>query len=550
MKATLGVVLVGMVAWMAAYAALAEEPATALPTTVVAVSLFKNGLGFMAREAPLPRGDVTVLVDGLPAPVHGTLWVETRGDGGALKDLIAFERESVQQLPALTVAELLEANVGETVEARYGGTSVIRGKILAVPESRPAPPSTPAPRYALSPSMLPSGEAASLVLFDTPNGMVALNKNAIDQLSRVGGPLKTTVPRKKRATALHARATNASGAARLVIQYLARGISWAPSYVIDISEPKTARITAKAEIVNDLDDLDNVAVKFITGYPNIQFADVTDPMALREDLATFLASLANPPSAGQPGARRAVVMQNLGGSMAGQTMPGVPTNALEGQATEELFFYERKGVSLKNGERGYYPMFTAESPYDHVYQWKIGDTLDEQERQRAEDARDAERGEEIWHSVRLTNGGRVPWTTAPAMTVQAGQPLGQDVLYYTSAGGKTTVKITRAVDIKAERTELEVDRKRNAATFYGSSYTLLTVRGQLKVTNFKDRSVTLTITKDLSGEVVTSSPAAKVQQLAKGLKKANPHSQLTWELPINARGKADVDYTYRVYVRE
>ena len=155
-----------------------------------------------------------------------------------------------------------------------------------------------------------------------------------------------------------------------------------------------------------------------------------------------------------------------------------------------------------------------------------------------------------WHSVRLVNPGTVPWTTAPAMTMQGGQVLGQDLVYYTSVGGKATVKITQAVDIKAERAEFEVDRKRNAATLFGSSYALLTVRGQLNVANFKNKDVTLTINRDLSGEVVKTSPAARVDQVAKGLRKANPRSLLRWEIPIKARDKAEVEYVYRVYVRD
>ncbi len=191
-----------------------------------------------------------------------------------------------------------------------------------------------------------------------------------------------------------------------------------------------------------------------------------------------------------------------------------------------------------------------DAPYDHVYEWKIGDTLDEQERARGGDPREPEKAEEVWHSLRLANTGRVPWTTAPAMTVQGGQVLGQDLLYYTSAGGKTTVKITQAVDIKAERAEVEVERKRNAATFFGQSYALVTVRGQLKVANFKNRDVTLTIAKDVSGELVKTSPEAKVEQVVKGLRKANPHALLSWEVPIKARDRAEVEYTYRVYVRD
>src|SRR5262245_12794750 len=110
MNAKLCAVLIGIVVWMVAWmgtGSTGAEDVPRLPTTVVGVSLFKNGLGFMAREARLPKGDATVVIDGLPAPVHGTLWVQTRGDATALTDLVAFERESIERVPALTVAELL-----------------------------------------------------------------------------------------------------------------------------------------------------------------------------------------------------------------------------------------------------------------------------------------------------------------------------------------------------------------------------------------------------------------------------------------------------------
>src|SRR5439155_27186006 len=124
-------------------------------TTLVAASLFKNGLGFMAREGDLPDGEASVLVEGLPAAVHGTLWVYARGDGAMVRDLVAFERESARRVPALGVAELLEANIGDVVDARLGGDKVIRGKILAVPASRPAapPPAAPPGRSPYPPAL-------------------------------------------------------------------------------------------------------------------------------------------------------------------------------------------------------------------------------------------------------------------------------------------------------------------------------------------------------------------------------------------------------------
>ena len=172
----------------------ADADVAPLKTKLIVASLFKNGVGFMTREAELPGGDVKMLVEGLPAPAHGTFWVYPRGTA-VVRDLVAFERESSQSMPALSVAELLEANVGETVEVRLSGKDTIQGTIVAVPANRPAaPPSTSPGRYPHVAGVQP-GETASLVLVQTANGMVALNKKTIEHIIRVGGPLKTTVDR-------------------------------------------------------------------------------------------------------------------------------------------------------------------------------------------------------------------------------------------------------------------------------------------------------------------------------------------------------------------
>src|SRR5262245_32715693 len=112
MNAKLSAVVVIVLVSVAASSAWGETPVQSLKTTLVTASLFKNGLGYVSREAALPKGDGEALIEGLPAAVHGTLWVYTRGDGTAVRDLVAFERESAQPTPAVSVAELLEANVG------------------------------------------------------------------------------------------------------------------------------------------------------------------------------------------------------------------------------------------------------------------------------------------------------------------------------------------------------------------------------------------------------------------------------------------------------
>lgn len=523
-----------------------ENRRPVLSTKLTTISLFKNGLGFVSRQAELPKGDVAVLMDGLPEVLHGTLWAYSP-DGAEVRSLVASDNEKVESTEAIDVSELLEANVGQFVELKTADKETIKGKILSVPAGRENPRNYPPAPYQnyIQPS--------TLVLIQTDNGMVALNKSDVRQITVTGASLKTAMNQKKKETMLQLRAENPSGKGHLQLQYLTRGITWAPSSVIDISDPAQAHVSARAEIINELEDMDHVTVNLITGYPNLQFTDIIDPMALRGDLAAFLNNLANRSQVGYRSRSSAVMQQQAvlsNAAPAEEALPGYAATPLEGQSQEELFFYEQKDVTLRKGERGYYPLYTMDVPYEHVYEWKITNTLNEEERYNYNNQQQQPPpAEVVWHSLRLSNAGGVPWTTSPAMVVQNGQVLGQDIVYYTSPGGKTLVKITQAVDVKAEQAEYETDRARGAAKFFDSNYDLVTVKGSLKVSNFKNKDIVLTITKELSGEVVQSSPQARISQIAKGLKSVNQNNVLTWEVPVKARGNVEIEYQYHVYIR-
>jgi hypothetical protein len=157
--------------------------------------------------------------------------------------------------------------------------------------------------------------------------------------------------------------------------------------------------------------------------------------------------------------------------------------------------------------------------------------------------------QEVWHCIRLDNVMKMPWTTAPAEIIKDGAILGQDTLNYTPVKEKATVKITRAVNVKAEQVELEKDRKRDSAQWYGYHYDLITVEGKLSVTNYQEKPIALEITKMLSGEVKTMQPEAKLEKLAKSLRAVNPNIKLTWSAELEPAEKKDFTYNYEVYVR-
>ena len=105
------------------------------------------------------------------------------------------------------------------------------------------------------------------------------------------------------------------------------------------------------------------------------------------------------------------------------------------------------------------------------------------------------------------------------------------------------------MNLLAEQAEFEIDRQRNAATFYGRQYDRVKVKGELKLINRLEKNVNVEVTKDLSGEVIETSPQAKDVTTAKGLKRVNTGHRLTWSIELEAGEETTLTYVYEVFVR-
>jgi hypothetical protein len=539
-----------------------DDPVQA-PTRIERVALFKNGLGFFVAESTLPDATGPVVMGPFPAASHGTFWVAYPANVG-LENLVARETVIEDSVEAITVAELLKANIGKKVRVHvsYEDKVVAEGTIVHFPEDREP---TEGDAYVTGGASVPWGRPggpgqSQLMLIETAEGVVAIAPHAIWRVEFPDKDIARSFTRKLKAAQLHAHLNKPAPGGVLTTTYLAKGITWAPSYTIDVSDPKKGRLSAKATIINEAADLDAVDVTLVTGFPNLRFADVLSPFALKENLAQFLQSLTRGESR-REGEGRSVVTQNVmyfggtggfGGGLGGAAMPqpAVPDYraAAAGQAAEDLFLYPLDDVTLEKKEVGYYPLFTESVPYTHIYQWEIPDYVTEGERYLPRPEEPRERPEEVWHSVRIENTTKVPWTTAPAETVQNGQILGQDILSYTPSGGEATVRITQAVSVKATQAEVETARERNAAQFYRRQYDLLSIEGTLSVENFLAKSITLEITKTVSGEVKASAPKADIEKVARGLRGVNPVNVLTWTLELKPGQAQDVTYAYQVYL--
>jgi len=539
--------------------AMAEE-AQEVKLKIDRVALFKNGLGYFSSTGKLPRKVTSVNFGQLPIPTLGTFWVGY-SKNVALRGLFTSMDEVTELVPASDVAQVLSANIGKRVEITIGERAV-EGTVLAVTQAPAPEPPSPYVMDVRPPDgrrRRPyAGTSLQVVIIKTRMGVVTLNARSITLADIEGEDVKTSIPVRVRRPRIRMELEKEAGGEKVGLSYLARGITWSASYIIDLSDPKKAKFTAKALVINEVADLEAVHLDLVTGFPHIQFGHINSPQAMSQNLAEFLNALQQRPGdlargrgiASNIMMQQAVSFDEYGVMPGGAPMPGYST-AAEGTVAEDLFYYPVEKFTLKRGETAYLPLFTAEVPYEHIYVWKIGDSLDTRDRyQGRRQEEDEGLAEKVWHCCRLTNDMDMPWTTAPAEFVKDGRFIGQDTCRYTAAGTRATVRINRAMNIIVDKAETEIERKRNAGNFYGYSYDLVKVKGQLKLKSRLDRVANVEVTKELSGEVKETTPPAKDIPTAKGLKRVNPRHTLVWQIELKKGEEKTLTYIYEVYVRK
>lgn len=546
-----------------AISAPAAEPADPprVQTRLERVALFKNGLGYFVRRGELSASPTAALLGPFAAPAHGTFWVNTPATAGLESVIVHETRVKGEEVDARSMAELLKANVGRTVTVWTDaeGKAPLTGTLLSyAPEPPLSLPPTPLHRMgttrsddssALYSAYRPVYGRGDYVLIKTANGVVSISPSAVTRVFFTGEAATryhTEVPGSGVDLTVRLRSPHPDDWVSL--SYLAKGITWAPSYLVDISDPKLAKLSASALIVDEAEDLTDTHVDLITGFPNLQFAEVTSPIAKHTDLAAFLQQLTGGGYRAPVGATANVLSQAVTfGRAEAAPVPEYGLPAM-GEQVEDLFFYPLEHVTLRAGDTGYYPLFTISVPYVQVYQWTITDYIDQADRYNPQPTTPDSR-EIVWHSVRLTNTSQVPWTTAPAETVKNGQILGQDTLNYTPPKAEETLRITQAVNVRAEQRELETAREVDAVRLYGVHFDRVTVTGTLRVSNYKADPITLEVKKTVSGKVTSTTPTAKVRTLASGIARMNATQELTWIIALKPGQKQEITYTYQALIR-
>lgn len=495
-------------------ASLVINPALASPEIVTA-SLFKNGYALVVRKVPV-SGSTTTVTE-IPQAALGTFWITSSGDV-KIVELVATQEERSESVKAASFDEFLRLNIGKDVLLQTVNLGMIEGRIFNI-----------------------QGET---LMLEKAGAHIMISRSEIRSVT-IGREAVTTSSVKRMQRVLRFSTT---GKGDLLLFGLERGMTWAPAYAVELETDKRLSLTAKSTILNDLGDVQNIEINLVTGFPNVPWATLSEPLLSGQSVDQFTNFLASTgiPDAGFRG-RRDAMSQNMapGGALGGFDQ-SFAVNTGTGTQSEDLFFYSRPGVTLKKGDRGAYILFQAKSDYSHLYTTEIPDNVADNVRYVAR----PEAPNDVWHSLKLTNTSGQPLTTAPVTVFKQGKLLGQDTLMFTSAGAPLMIKMSKALDIRVEANEEELERQRAALRLpNGSVFDLVTLKGTVSIRSYKQEAVDMRVQKELTGEVSSSTGSPTVTKLAKGLAEVNPRSRLTWT-PTLAGGKAmEFSYTYKVYVQ-
>jgi hypothetical protein len=475
----------------------AAEKSSAFVTETKKVAIFKDGYGFFMREGAAKLDSGWCTTNYVPNAVLGTLFFYAGEQQDGIDTVIATRDNRVtgDDKDALRRWFLDKIGLQVSVKTAKGASD---GKLTHLLQD--------------------------MLLLEKDSSTTAVKIAEVEQATLLEYPLKiklrTDKPQKETTVGMG---------------YLQQGISWLPSYILELTGAKEGLLTLRASITNGIEDLSSCDVYFVVGLPNYEFKGQIDPLALAASvgLSGALAAggaFANAPAQAIPEAER---MRGEMAREAGQPVEEAgytpEWSGLSGtgyEAMSEFFFYSKPQVTLAKGEVAMVSVFTKKVACESEYEWPA-DT------------------DQCWHHLFVKNDLDTPLTTGPITTVRDGQPLGQITLKYVAVGARGKAYSSVAADVSTKKAEIEVERKPQEI-YSGKAYIPVLMKGQLTVENHRSEEIKIEISKTVLGSVPEATEGGEVTQSETvGL---NTSSVINWKTTIPPNSTRTVEYTYTKYV--
>jgi hypothetical protein len=461
----------------------AEEPVA--KSKIVSVSVFKNGLALVQEEVDVP-GAGSYRLDTVPEPVHGTFWIKSNCQVESALKLLDFE---------------MPRAVGGLQEELAGKEVVIHLKDKTSPAG-------------LSGTVEPAARTPSgFLVLKTKTGANYINSSEIASIEvKDGGGKPKEVAVKQQRPVLVLTVAKTDKKPVISVSYLTHGLSWAPSYLVEIADDKNLSIEMAAAVRNELTSLQDTEIRLMAGFPAIEFAHVVSPLSPKQNLEKFLAALRSEASANGD--------------------------------SKDLQYTSIGKRSLKEGESLSLSVGREKATYERVVEWNV-----------ASDETGAIT-EETWDVMQFKNPFQFPMPTAPALVMDRERIKSQRTCSRALPGEGSSLRYARSQDMRTRGQEHEDQPKKEGDKEVKpeifrigvNDYRRATIQGEMTVTNKRPQATTIILRRSLKGRVLDSDADAKVVPQDEGVRVVNPSNEIVWTVTLAAGEEKTVRYRYQALI--
>jgi hypothetical protein len=505
--------------------------------SVRSVTIFKNSKAMVERSGKIPVENRRYTTHSLPPALFGTYWAVSASEEltRVFTTLDSLETSD----PKASPIDIMEKNKDQVVriwvQASNQPLEQLEGKFI---------------RRLSNPAL---NTSYATFLFQTTDGrFIYLQESSINRIAFKNEPAIAGIIKASPRLELNFKSDKKEQEVDLM--YLSDNIGWTPVYRLELKGDTKARLSLRAEIINNSEDLGDAELRLAVGIPNFQFADQP---SLIFNYGLFENQLYYQ-NRGQL-ISNAFASQTTGGqNMEYGTNQGLQIDGPQDatSSAEDFFFYSVRPGHFPKFSRFQVPILEEAVETKHYFDCTLikatPDLLQNYNSyQSYSDQRKPDDAYRVDHFVEFKNKSKQPWTTGVANLLSENknglQPVSQSLLPYTAPGVTCKVIVAQAPDVKVNHVEAVTERRENVAEFFLRKFDVAKVEGKVSVSNYKSEPATIKIHRSIVGKLLSSEQEWKKQEENAYLG-VNSSFEVEWEITLKPGEERSWKYSYEVLV--
>jgi hypothetical protein len=510
----------------------ASAQEAAVKSKIISVGLFKNGLVIVKREVQVP-GAGTFRLDSLPEPVHGSFWIESN----AKVDVAVKMRDVETPLHVEGGIRLQHDLAGKkvTLHLRNEKIAPITGTLVKL--AKPTLPEglIPGERHGYG------VHYENFWIIQTTKGRMYINPSDVAMVQTDDADEKIV----QRKPVLLLTVEKADKKPAVYVSYLTNGLAWAPSYHVDITDPKKLSIEMATVIRNEWADIEDTEMKLISGFPSVEFANVTSPLSARTTWTKFFQEVSSRHHGHHDDGnlrQQIALTNNAFTNLDMFARPKLDLGATPAGEGVDLHYESIGKRTLLRDETMSLSVAKAKADYERVVEWTVGTSPVAKKHGRAEVK------DEIWDVLLYKNPFKFPMTTAPAMVVENGKFNGQRTSYWTNTGEEAALRITRSLSIRTMSRETADSKANEPVVVDNRTYSKVYLKGEIAMSNHRAQPVKLHIRHAIRGVISEIDGDPKTITREDSLEDINRINEVMWTANLNPGEERKMSYKYSVLV--